>query len=402
VQPAAVAAVSNMKRLARQRAMVPDFAKLISRRSPACRSHQYTQSAKWIKSSGGKMKISRSLRKKLIAVLVATGLFVFLSVLFVNLLGLFFDLSFVSAFQVAVAAFSLGLFVSLFEEFYVQARYGRWMRAIHPLKSILVYTGIILAMYLVVTHVNYAIFGRWEHLHEAYALLPVVMPLVVFIAIAAITLIRVVGFLGAKNMLYLIIGKYHRPVLEQKIFMFLDLKGSTSLVEKLGPVETRALIGKFFFDISKPITDGGGEIYRFTGDGVVATWDWNDGVAENGIIQAIDGIRQTVADESEVYQSRFGHVPEYRIGVHGGEIVTSEEGDTKRAIGFYGETIHIAARLEQKAKELGIDCLISEDVAAGLSDVGDRIALIEHDELRGISKPVRIYEFKLAARPAGT
>jgi class 3 adenylate cyclase len=347
------------------------------------------------------MKISPSLRKKLVAVLVATGLFVLLAVLFVNLLSVFFDLSFVSASQVAVGGFFLGLFVSLFEEFYVQGRYGRWMRAIHPLKSIFVYTGIVLAMYLVVTHVNYAIFGRWANLHEAYALLPVVMPLVVITAIAAITLIRVVGFLGAKNLLYLMTGKYHRPVLERKIFMFLDIKGSTSLVEKLGPVETRALIGKFFFDISKPITDGGGEIYRFTGDGIVATWNWNEGVVENGIIQAIDGMRQVVADESEVYLSRFGHVPEYRIGVHGGEIVTSEEGDTKRAIGFYGETIHIAARLEQKAKELGVDCLISEDVASGLPDMGDRVALIEHDVLRGISKPVRICELKYATGPAG-
>ena len=346
------------------------------------------------------MKISPSLRKKLVAVLVATVLFVLLAILFVSLLDLFFDLSFVSGFQVAVGGFFLGLFVSLFEEFYVQGRYGRWMRAIHPLKSILVYTGIVLAMYLVVTHVNYAIFGRWANLHEAYALLPVVMPLVVLIAIAAITLIRVVGFLGAKNLLYLMTGKYHRPVLERKIFMFLDIKGSTSLVEKLGPVETRALIGKFFFDISKPITDGGGEIYRFTGDGIVATWNWDEGVVENGIIRAIDDMRQVVTEESDVYRSRFGQVPGYRIGVHGGEIVTSEEGDTKRAIGFYGETIHIAARLEQKAKELGVDCLISEDVALKLPDMGDRVALIEHDELRGISKPVRICQLKHATAQA--
>ena len=50
---------------------------------------------------------------------------------------------------------------------------------------------------------------------------------------------------------------------------------------------------------------------------------------------------------------RFGIVPGCRIGIHGGEILVSEEGDTKRAIGFYADTIHIAARMEQKAKELG-------------------------------------------------
>ena len=64
-----------------------------------------------------------------------------------------------------------------------------------------------------------------------------------------------------------------------------------------------------------------------------------------------------------VFLRQFGHVPEYRIGVHGGPIATSEEGDTRRAIGFYGDTINIAARLEQKARELGVDCILSGSIA---------------------------------------
>lgn len=42
--------------------------------------------------------------------------------------------------------------------------------------------------------------------------------------------------------------------------------------------------------------------------------------------------------------------------MHGGDVVISEQGDTKRAIGVYGATINIAARLEQAAKTLGESC----------------------------------------------
>jgi len=182
--------------------------------------------------------------------------------------------------------------------------------------------------------------------------------------------------------------------LERRIFLFLDIKGSTSLVERLGPIETRALIGKFFFDISAPITDHGGEIYRFTGDGVVAVWDWNQGIVKNRIVRTIDAIGCAIHNESDYYRSNFGQIPEYRIGVNGGPVVTSEEGDTKRAIGFYGDTIHIAARLEHKAGELGVSCILSKNIAEHQVGLGTRLRLLGNEFLRGIEEPVEIFEPK--------
>jgi hypothetical protein len=46
----------------------------------------------------------------------------------------------------------------------------------------------------------------------------------------------------------------------------MNMAGRTAFVERLGSIDTRAMIGKFFFDISDLITDYGGEIYRFTGE----------------------------------------------------------------------------------------------------------------------------------------
>jgi len=334
-----------------------------------------------------------SLRNKLIAVCFSTTVFTSMAIIFVVIVGGMLQ-------RATIVMLIIGLVISLFEEFYVQGRPGRWLRAMHPAKSIAVYSLLIVVFAMTVMVVARVLLGppheagaMSEQLHTMPPLL-IVVPVMFAMSITAIMTLRIVGYLGAKNLFHLMTGKYHRPVLEQRIFLFLDIKGSTALVERLGPIKTRALIGKFFFDISGPITDHGGEIYRFTGDGVVAVWDWKQGIMKNHIVRAIDAIGDAVNREADYYRSKFDHVPEYRIGVHGGPIVTSEEGDTKRAIGFYGDTIHIAARLEQKAKDLDVGCVLSGNIAEHQVGLGDRLRLIGDEPVRGISEPIKVYELR--------
>lgn len=330
------------------------------------------------------MALSRSAKTKLLTIAIATVLFAAFASMLAALLNYPLD-------QTVVGALLLGLLVGAVEEFYFAGRRGRWLRAMHPLASLSLYGVILIIAGLIVMHINHAFWGRLDQLPTAYARIHVTLPITFGLAIAAITVIRATGFLGARNVLYLMVGKYHRPVMEKRIFLFLDIKGSTALVERLGPVEARALIGKFFFDISSPIADNGGEVYRFTGDGVVATWNWTDAFDGDAILQAIDDIRDAVTRDEAEYVQRFGVAPGFRIGVHGGDIVVSEEGDIRRAIGFYGDTIHIAARMEQKAKELEVDVVISETVASGLEARDKRLKLIAEETVRGISQPIGMF-----------
>ncbi len=331
------------------------------------------------------MALSRSIKAKLLTVAIATALFVALATMVAALLDYPF-------YQAIVGALLIGVMVSAIEEFYFAGRSGRWLRAMHPLASLAIYGAILVAVFLIVMHVNHALWGRLGALSDAYARLPVTLPIIFGLGVAAITVIRVTGFLGARNVAYLMVGKYHRPVMEKKVFLFLDIRGSTQLVERLGPIEARALIGKFFFDISAPIADNGGEVYRFTGDGLVATWNWDVALKGDAILNAIDGIREAVSKDEDKYLQRFGVVPRFRIGVHGGDIVVSEEGDIRRAIGFYGDTIHIAARMEQKAKELGVEIVISEAVASQLNRLEQGgLKLLTEETVRGISHPIGMY-----------
>ena len=342
-----------------------------------------------------------SVRNKLFAVTFSTLVFSGLGILAVMVMR--GDLE-----RAAPVIIGLGLTLSLFEEFYVQGRAGRWLRAMNPAVSLLIYALVITVFAVTVMVTVRTYMGHMmdappsEHMHDMKSMpamgmgaprMAVVFPALFAISILTIMTLRIVGYLGAVNLMHLMLGTYYRPVLEKRIFLFLDIKGSTALVERLGPIQTRALIGKFFFDISGPITDLGGEIYRFTGDGVVAVWNWDRGIVRNRIVRTIDAIANAVNREADYYRSKFGHVPEYRIGVHGGPIVTSEEGDTRRAIGFYGDTIHIAARLEQMAKELGTSgCLLSAGIAEHQTGSGKRLRFIGEESIRGISERISVYE----------
>ena len=329
------------------------------------------------------MGLSASLRRKLVAVGLATAFFLACAAVLGPLVGVPLD-------QSLLGGGLIGLGVSLFEEFFVQGRAGRRLRAMHPLKSLPLYSAVVVAIALIAQHLMHLVLGRLDRLPEAYARLPKTLPLIFVVAAVGILILRVIGFIGGKTLFHLLIGRYHRPVIERKVFLFLDMRDSTAFVQTLGPVKAKALIGKFLFDISKPVTDHKGDIYLYTGDGVIAMWNWSDAIRDRNIVRTVDAIREAVRVEAEAYRAAFGRVPEFRIGVHGGDVVISEQGDAKRAIGVYGETINIAARMEQTAKLRERACVFSADIVEQLGAAKERFEYMGEETVKGISAPIAI------------
>jgi adenylate cyclase len=292
-------------------------------------------------------------------------------------------------------AIMVGTGVGLFEEFYVQTLRGRWMRSLHPLRAILIYTIVVVLIFVVAINVTHFVLWPIYQLPVPYARLPFILPVVIAFSVIGIVVMRTVHFIGIETLFHLTVGTYHRPVIQEKLLVFLDINNSTGLAERLGAVQTKSLVGKFLFDISKPITDHGGEIYLYKGDGLIALWDWREAVRENRILRAIDAVFATVQREQQEYLDQFGVVPSFRMGVHGGEVVVSEQGDTKRAIGVYGSTINIAARMEEAAKAHRVACAISGDVASALNAEDNRLRPIGHEKIRGIDAEIPIFEYRL-------
>jgi adenylate cyclase len=292
----------------------------------------------------------------------------------------------------ALNAVLIGAGIGLFEEFYVQSLRGNWMRAMHPLRSILIYILVVAMLYLVAVHVTHLILGRLDDLPVVYRRLPYGLTFFTTFSIVGILMMRVAHFIGLRTLLDLIIGTYHRPVEERKVLLFLDLNGSTALSERLGALKMRAFVGQFLSDLSKPIVDHGGDIYLYKGDGLIAIWNWADAFRHDAILRAVDAMFAAIAGEREAYEHSFGLVAAFRIGIHGGEVIVSEQGDVKRSIGIYGDAINIAARMEEAAQAHDVRCVISATVAGALADRG-RVREIGEERVKGISVPIAICEY---------
>jgi class 3 adenylate cyclase len=339
------------------------------------------------------IRLSISSRRKLTSILLAVAVFALLAGLTTGARGR-------PVVYGVLNAIIVGGGVGLFEQFYVRSRRGRWLREMHPIGLILVYLVVVVAIFFLAIHLTRLVTWNFSDLPTAYRLFLPVLPIIVGYSLIGIVVMRAAHFIGVDTLFHLIAGTYHRPVVEKKVLMFLDINDSTGLSARLGAIETKSLVGKFLFDISAPITDNGGEIYLYKGDGLIALWSWEEGTSRGRILRAIDAVFAAVEGERAEYLEQFGLVPAFRIGVHGGEVVVSEQGDIKRSIGIYGNTINLAARMEDAAKAHGVLCVISGDVAEALPADPARLAPIGHERLRGTLIEMPIFEYRVAARAA--
>ncbi len=200
--------------------------------------------------------------------------------------------------------------------------------------------------------------------------------------------------LGPGVLLRYVLGRYHRPRREARIFMFLDLKSSTALAEDLGPEAYYELVNEFFRDISGPVLDNAGEIYEYVGDEAVLTWKEERGVKDAKCIRVFFDIDEVIQRKKQTYLDRFGVVPEFKAGVHVGEVMTAQIGDLKKGLVFNGDVLNTGARIQAECARLGKRLLSSADLFERLTlPDGWTATAMGPATLRGKSEPVELVAF---------
>lgn len=207
------------------------------------------------------------------------------------------------------------------------------------------------------------------------------------------------SLVGGRALANVVFGRYYRPQHEERLFLLLDLKGSTPLAVRLGDEQFHELLSALFFDIDAPITEHGGEIYEYVGDAVIASWRIGAGAGneDRRAVEAVFAAREAVRQRSAWYRQKFGVVPDLRAVLHRGSVVAGECGDSKRQIVFRGETLNTVARLEGLAKAL------DKDVVASCSGGGLRlpVGVQSHDlgehRLKGLPAPLHVVALSTAA-----
>lgn len=157
-------------------------------------------------------------------------------------------------------------------------------------------------------------------------------------------------------------GKYHQPREEFRVFMFLDMKSSTTIAEKLGHAEYFKLLKEYYFDLSAPIVDHFGEIYQYVGDEIVISWNMKSSNSEPHCIRCFFALKKTLKKRNEWYISRFGVAPEFKAGLHFGKVTTGEIGALKKEIIFTGDVLNTTARIQELCNSLDEELLISGEL----------------------------------------
>ncbi|MEO9872967.1 adenylate/guanylate cyclase domain-containing protein [Ekhidna sp.] len=221
--------------------------------------------------------------------------------------------------------------------------------------------------------------------------------------ILLIVYIFIVGFLidffkevdkkfGPGNLWKMLRGEFYHPKEEHRIFMFLDLKSSTTIAEQLGHHKYSRLIQSCFYDVSDLVIEHKAHIYQYVGDEIVLSWSIEEGLKDLNCIRFYFKYRDLLESKRNYYESKFGVVPQFKAGLEMGRVMVAEVGEIKREIAYHGDVLNTAARIQACCNEFNRKVLISENLENALSEITDsEYELMGDIQLKGKSKNLKIY-----------
>ena len=201
--------------------------------------------------------------------------------------------------------------------------------------------------------------------------------------------------LGPGNLWKFLGGKFYSPKEENRVFMFLDLKSSTPIAEKIGHIQYSKFIQDCFQDLDV-VTKYKAEIYQYVGDMVVLTWPIEIGLHKSNCLKTFFAFKAALNNRSGYYMNAYGHIPEFKAGLNMGKIVAAEVGNIKTEIAYHGDVINTAARIQGECSRLDIDILISENIQDSLiHDPSLKFEEIEKTRLKGKQESTNLFSVAL-------
>ena len=197
---------------------------------------------------------------------------------------------------------------------------------------------------------------------------------------------------GPGILLPLLLGKYREPREEQRMFMFMDMKSSTTHAERLGHLKYSALVRDCFLDINSVLSRHHAEIYQYVGDEIVLSWSFVEGLHNNTCIEFYFACQQQLSERRPYYIKEYGFLPEFKAGLHLGVVTAVEVGEVRRNIAYHGDTLNTASRIQSLCGQYDKTFLISRDVQVVIAlKEKYKVRPLGHISLKGKDQPVEIF-----------
>jgi adenylate cyclase len=175
--------------------------------------------------------------------------------------------------------------------------------------------------------------------------------------------------------------------------LFTDVRGFTSISERLDPRALSNLMNEFLTPLTEVIYEAGGTIDKYMGDCIMAFWGApipDDGHALKAIRAALE-MQQRLERLQPAFQAKYRSEVRIGIGLNTGRMSVGNMGSTIRvAYTVMGDAVNLASRLEGLTKEYGADIIVGE----GTKQAVENVVFQELDRVRvkGKEVAVAIYE----------
>src|SRR6185503_1058885 len=189
-------------------------------------------------------------------------------------------------------------------------------------------------------------------------------------------------------------GRYRHPKIEKRIVMFIDLKDSTPIAEKLNTLDYFKFIRSFIELVSNALMQSHGRIYQYVGDEIVVSWIYSPKNAKR-CMDALIETRKKVQKNGERFRRRFNVVPEFRVGIHVGEVTVGEIGVLKKDIAMSGDTMNTTARIRTACSELNQKFIVSKDVIESLDLKEWQSESLGIIDLKGKKEGIELFALKI-------
>lgn len=219
------------------------------------------------------------------------------------------------------------------------------------------------------------------------------LPYITWLIIVALTMIvfLVNDKYGPGVFIKFLLGQYFNPKREERVFMFMDLRSSTSIAEQLGEED----YFNFIRDVYKEATPGilmfKGEIYQYVGDEVVVSWPIKAGIDNGNCLNCYLQVKKLLKQKNEYFKTRYGVVPEFKAGLHYGTVMAGEVGIVKRDIAYSGDVLNTTSRIQEMCNSFKVDVLLSNDLIRKLDFGKGQVKSMGKISLRGKTEKVELF-----------
>jgi adenylate cyclase len=151
--------------------------------------------------------------------------------------------------------------------------------------------------------------------------------------------------------------------------LFSDVRGFTSISEKIGPEEVVAFLSDYFARITEIVFKHRGTVDKFIGDGMMAVFGAPKSYGDDALraVQTALEMIRVVDNLDPKWAKLMGQDLKIGVGINTGDAVVGSIGSELRSdFTAIGDVVNLASRLEALTKEMGVPLLISEFTAAEL------------------------------------